>query len=302
MPSVRLCFTVFIANFAAGSPQKVSFGGLTADRKVIKTLKYETMSTVIYPSPVFGPVHSRRLGVSLGINLMPADGKVCTFDCIYCECGYNADHRPKQRRPNRVEVSAALEAKLKEMQAEGRLPDVLTFAGNGEPTAHPHFAEIIADTISLRDRYCPAAKVSVLSNATMAGRPEVHAALERVDNNILKLDTVDADYISKVNRPTCGTGYDVAEVVETIRSFGGQAIVQTMFMRGTMDGDSVDNTGEEYVAPWLDAIKYIAPRQVMIYTIDRETPDHDLLKASPETLNSIRDRVEALGIPCSVAY
>ena len=259
------------------------------------------MSTVIYPSPIFGPVHSRRLGISLGINLMPADGKVCTFDCIYCECGFNADHRPRLKRPTREEVAAALEHKLNEMQADGQLPDVLTFAGNGEPTAHPQFAGIIDDTIRLRNRYCPEAKVSVLSNATMAMRPDVHAALERVDNNILKLDTVSKEYIDKVNRPTYPT-YDVQEIIETIRSFNGNAIVQTMFMRGTMDGKSVDNTGEEYVGPWLEAIKYIRPKQVMIYTIDRETPDHELLKASPDVLNAIRDRVMAAGIPCSAAY
>ena len=259
------------------------------------------MSTVIYPSPIFGPVHSRRLGISLGINLMPADGKVCTFDCIYCECGFNADHRPRLKRPTREEVAAALEQKLNEMQADGQLPDVLTFAGNGEPTAHPQFAGIIDDTIRLRNRYCPEAKVSVLSNATMAMRSDVHAALERVDNNILKLDTISKEYIDKVNRPTYPT-YDVQEIIETIRSFNGNAIVQTMFMRGTMDGKSVDNTGEEYVGPWLEAIKHIRPKQVMIYTIDRETPDHDLLKASPDVLNAIRDRVMAAGIPCSAAY
>lgn len=259
------------------------------------------MSTVIYPSPIFGPVHSRRLGISLGINLMPADGKVCTFDCIYCECGFNADHRPRLKRPTREEVAAALEQKLNEMQADGQLPDVLTFAGNGEPTAHPQFAGIIDDTIRLRNRYCPEAKVSVLSNATMAMHPDVHAALERVDNNILKLDTVSKEYIDKVNRPTYPT-YDVQEIIETIRSFNGNAIVQTMFMRGTMDGKSVDNTGEEYVGPWLEAIKHIRPKQVMIYTIDRETPDHELLKASPDVLNTIRDRVMAAGIPCSAAY
>ena len=177
----------------------------------------------------------------------------------------------------------------------------LLFAGNGEPTAHPQFAEIIDDTIRLRDTYCPEAKVSVLSNATQAMRPEVHKALERVDNNILKLDTVSQEYIDKVNRPTYPT-YDVREIIETIRSFNGHAIVQTMFMRGTMDGHDVDNTGEEYVGPWLEAVRHIAPRQVMIYTIDRETPDHDLKKASPEVLDDIRDRVVEMGIECSVAY
>ncbi len=169
------------------------------------------MSTVIYPSPIFGPVHSRRLGVSLGINLMPADGKICTFDCIYCECGFNADHRPRLHRPTREEVREKLEQQLVKMVGEGRLPDVLTFAGNGEPTAHPDFKAIIEDTIQLRNRHCPEARVSVLSNATLAAKPSVREALLMVDNNILKLDTVNAEYIRRVNAPT--GHYDVGEVV-----------------------------------------------------------------------------------------
>ena len=159
------------------------------------------MSTIIYPSPIFGPVHSRRLGISLGINLLPADGKVCSFDCIYCECGFNEDHRPSLPLPTREEVARKLEEKLQQMVADEQLPDVLTFAGNGEPTCHPHFAEIISDTIRLRDQYCPKAKVSVLSNSTMIHRQQVHDALMRVDNNILKLDTVDPAYINKVDHP-----------------------------------------------------------------------------------------------------
>ncbi len=268
------------------------------------------MSTVIYPSPIFGPVHSRRLGLSLGINLLPADGKVCSFDCVYCECGFNGDHRPRLPMPTREEVAAALELRLQTMTEEGRLPDVLTFAGNGEPTCHPHFAEIIDDVIGLRNRYCPEAKVSVLSNATMTGRPEVHDALMRVDNNIQKLDTVSADYINKVDRP-CGS-YDVNAVIDHLKAFRGHVIIQTMFMRGvvkeergeTEDGRtmSVDNTGEEFVAPWLEALSAIRPRQVMVYTIDRETPAQGLLKATREQLDAIRDRVIAMGIPCTASY
>ena len=254
------------------------------------------MSTIIYPSPIFGPVHSRRLGISLGINLLPADGKLCSFDCIYCECGLNKDHRPTLSLPTSAEVSAKLEAKLQEMVAEGQLPDVLTFAGNGEPTCHPHFAEIIDDTIRLRDQYCPLAKVSVLSNSTMIHRQSVHDALMRVDNNILKLDTVDPLYINKVDRPN-GT-YDVQAVIEGMKAFNGHVILQTMFMKG----EGVDNTGEEYIAPWLEAVKAIKPQQVMIYTIDRETPIQGLQKASREELDAIRDRVIAAGIPCSASY
>ena len=266
------------------------------------------MSTIIYPSPIFGPVHSRRLGISLGINLMPADGKMCSFNCIYCECGFNEDHRPTLPRPTREEVSQHLEQKLQEMVADGQLPDVLTFAGNGEPTCHPHFAEIIDDTLRLRDRYCPKAKVSVLSNSTMIHRQQVHDALMRVDNNILKLDTVDAEYIRMVDQPNAN--YDVHKVIERMKAFNGHIIIQTMFMRGEIRRqksgvwclESVDNTGEEYVAPWLEVLRDIRPQQVMVYTIDRETPTVGLLKATHEQLDAIRDRVVALGIPCSASY
>ena len=258
------------------------------------------MSTVIYPSPIFGPIHSRRLGISLGINLMPADGKVCSFDCIYCECGFNSDRRPTLPRPTRQEVAQKLEATLQQMLADGQLPDVLTFAGNGEPTCHPHFAEIIDDTIRLRDQYCPRAKVCVLSNSTMIHRPQVHDALMRVDDNILKLDTIDPIYINKVDRPT--GSYDVQQLIEHMKAFNGHLIIQTMFMRGEYRGESVDNTGEEFVGPWLDVVKALRPQQVMVYTIDRETPAQGLLKATHEQLDAIRDRVIQAGIPCSASY
>jgi wyosine [tRNA(Phe)-imidazoG37] synthetase (radical SAM superfamily) len=205
-------------------------------------------------------------------------------------------------------VAQHLEEKLQQMTAEGQLPDVLTFAGNGEPTCHPHFAEIIDDTIALRNRYCPKAKVCVLSNSTMIHRQSVHDALMLVDDNILKLDTVDASYIDKVDRPN--GHYDVHAIIERMKAFNGHIIIQTMFMRGTIapeDGissvdSSVDNTGEEYVGPWLEAVKEIKPQQVMVYTIDRETPAHGLEKATHEQLDSIRDRVIAAGIPCTASY
>lgn len=256
--------------------------------------------TIIYPSPIFGPIHSRRLGVSLGINLLPSDGKVCTFDCIYCECGFNADRRTHQPLPTREEVRAALEARLQEMQRQGPTPDVLTFAGNGEPTAHPHFPEIIADTLALRDHYFPQAKVSVLSNSTFIHRPAVFDALNKVDNNILKLDTVDEEYIRNVDRPT--GKYSVAAIIEKMKAFQGNCIIQTMFMKGGYQGEEVDNTTDRYVLPWLETVKEIAPRQVMIYTIDRETPDHDLLKATHEELDRIAALVREAGMAVSVSY
>ncbi|MDY4462708.1 MAG: radical SAM protein [Prevotella sp.] len=266
--------------------------------------------TIIYPSPIFGPVISRRLGVSLGINLQPDDGKMCSFDCIYCECGLNADFRPKHRRPAKEVVAAELEKKLQAMAAEENLPDVLTFAGNGEPTGHPDFLDIIRETIRLRDTYCPKAKVTVLSNATLCGKENVREALMMVDNNILKLDTVSDEYIRIVNRPA-NMAYDVKKVVEWMKAYNGHCIVQTMFMKGTAaiwdaDGNisyiDVDNLAEEYVKPWLDAVAEIKPSQVMIYTIDRETPVAGLMKASHEELDAIKARVEDMGIRCSASY
>ncbi len=256
--------------------------------------------TVIYPSPIFGPVHSRRLGVSLGINLLPADGKVCSFDCIYCECGFNADHRAHQPLPTREEVRQALESKLQDMQANGPKPDVLTFAGNGEPTAHPQFPEIIEDTLALRDKYFSQAKVSVLSNSTFIHRPAVFEALSKVDNNILKLDTVNEDYINLLDRPT--GRYSVHDIIEGMKAFKGNCIIQTMFLKGGYQGKDMNNTSDEYILPWLKVVKEIAPRQVMIYTIDRETPDHDLRKATPAELDRIVELIKAAGIPATASY
>ncbi|WP_373722781.1 radical SAM protein [Bacteroides heparinolyticus] len=256
--------------------------------------------TVIYPSPIFGPVHSRRLGVSLGINLLPADGKICTFDCIYCECGFNADRRSKQPLPTREEVRTALEARLQDMLQNGPAPDVLTFAGNGEPTAHPRFPEIITDTLVLRDRYFPNAKVSVLTNSTFIHKPAVFEALNKVDNNILKLDTVDEAYIRELDRPT--GSYSVNKIIESMKAFKGNCIIQAMFLKGSYAGKNMDNTSDKYVLPWLEAVKEIAPRQVMIYTIDRETPGQDLRKATHEELDRIATLIKKEGIEVSVSY
>ena len=256
--------------------------------------------TIIYPSPIFGPVHSRRLGVSLGINLMPGDGKVCSFDCIYCECGFNKDFKPHTERPSREEVRQALETKLKDMQENGPAPDVLTFAGNGEPTLHPDFPGIIDDTLALRDHYFPNAKVSVLSNSTMIHKPAVFEALNKIDNNILKLDTVDEAYINALDQPA--KGYDVQKIIRYMKEFKGNCIIQTMFLKGFYNGKDMNNTTPQYVKPWIDAVREIAPRQVMIYTIDRETPTQGLLKATPMELDTIAALVEKEGIPCSVSY
>ena len=187
------------------------------------------------------------------------------------------------------------------MTEAGRLPDVLTFAGNGEPTAHPDFAGIIDDTIALRNTWCPNAKVSVLSNATQLHRPDVVKALMQIENNIQKLDTVDQQYIRRIDRPT-SKAYDVEEVIRQLKGFDGHVIIQTMFMQGSHEGIDVDNTGDEYVLPWLDALREIRPMQVMVYTVDRETPSPLLAKAAPPVLDAIAERVRAAGFPCSVSY
>lgn len=267
---------------------------------MMKEQKEPSKVGIVYQSPVFGPVRSRRLGISLGINLMPADGKVCSFDCIYCECGFNAHHRPKLPRPSYSEVIEALRAKLQEMQNQGMLPDVLTFAGNGEPTLHPQFPEIIDKVLALRNEFCPQAKVSVLSNATTCMRPNVKAALLKVDNNIQKLDTVSSDYISFVDRPQ--GHYSVKEIVAALKAFHGHVIVQTLFMKGQSGGQNVDNTTDSYVLPWIDALKTIQPERVMVYTIDRLTPEPLLQKATPKELDLIAGKLRQEGLQVEVAY
>lgn len=225
---------------------------------------------------------------------------MCTFDCLYCECGFNATHRPKMKLPTREEVATTLEAKLTQMAESNEFPDVLTFAGNGEPTVHPDFAEIIDDTIALRDKFCPNARISVLTNSTLITRDNVFKALEKVDNNILKLDTVDCDYISLLDRPT--GRYNLKEIVGRMKAFNGKAVIQTMFLKGIVNGKNVDNTGDTYVLPWIEAIKEIAPREVMIYTIDRETPQQGLEKATHEELDRIVALLEKEGIKASASY
>ena len=255
--------------------------------------------TSLYDNIIFGPVRSRRLGLSLGVNLLPIESKLCSFDCIYCECGWNDEHPGKRRFNSREDVYAMLDATLEKMVAAGTPPDVITFAGNGEPTLHPDFENIIADTIALRDKHCPAAKVSVLSNATQIHREDVCRALRRVDNNILKLDSAFDATVQLMNKPQ--GSYTVARTVELLKAFEGELIVQTMFLRGEYLGQRVDNTTEEEVSAWLKLIEEIAPKQVMVYSLDRDTPCQTIEKVEKEELRAIAARVEALGIACSVA-
>ena len=234
--------------------------------------------TSLYDNIIFGPVHSRRLGLSLGVNLLPIESKLCSFDCIYCECGWNADHRGARRFNAREDVRRMLAETLDRMCAAGTPPDVITFAGNGEPTLHPDFEAIIDDQI---------------------GREDVRRALLRVDNNLLKLDSAFDETVRLINNPA--GNYTVARTVELMKLFEGHLIVQTMFLRGMCNGRRVDNTTEREVAAWLDLVREIAPRQVMVYSLDRDTPCPTLEKVPKEELQAIARRVEQAGIPCTAA-
>ncbi|MDO4191088.1 MAG: radical SAM protein [Bacteroidales bacterium] len=252
---------------------------------------------MLYESPIFGPITSRRLGQSLGVNLMPADSKLCSFDCIYCECGFNFN-TPGSKRPTKEEVIAKLDAKLDEIKRNGGVINTITFAGNGEPTLHPHFLDIINGVVESRNKHFPEAVISVLSNATHCGKPEVFEALNKVDNNILKLDSAIDATAQLVNQPT--VKYSVAQTVENMKRYNGNFILQTLFFSGTHRGITFDNTTTEEVNAWLEVVKTVKPKEVMVYSLDRKTPVDTLKKADPDTLKAIGAKVEALGIKVQV--
>ncbi len=258
------------------------------------------MATILFHEIVFGPLHSRRMGSSLGMNLLPYDGKLCSFDCIYCECGLNKDFRTHTKLPDRENVRFALEDKLKLLREEGISLDVITFAGNGEPTLHPEFSGIIDDTIALRDRYYPTTRISVLSNGMHIDKNEVFEALKKIDHPVLKLDSARDETVRLIDRPNSPT-YNVAKQVERYKRFKGDFVLQTLFLRGEFEGKKVDNATKEEVSAWLALVRELNPREVMIYTIDRETPVKGLEKVSIQELQKIADRVGELGIKTNVA-
>ena len=257
------------------------------------------MVTILFHETVFGPIHSRRLVSSLGVNLSPIDGKVCSFDCLYCEAGYNAQGQGKQGLPSRESVKRHLAARLKEMSEKGEPLDVITFSGNGEPTIHPQFKEIIHDTIMLRDRHYPQAKVSVLSNSTFLGNPKVVEALRKVDNNILKLDSAFDRTMRLLNRPA-NPNVVVEGIIQDIMQFSGSCIIQTMLLRGEHNGKPIDNTTDEEIDALIDAYRRIAPKEVMIYSIDRKTPEEHLEKIPAEEMERIGKRIADAGINVKV--
>ena len=230
---------------------------------------------------VFGPIFSRRLGSSLGVNLLPSKGKLCNFDCVYCECGWNKDGRGDRRFPTLEEIEQALHEKISKAAAEGVDIDSITFSGNGEPTMHPDFPQVIDVTLRLRDEFFPNAKVSVLSNATMIGRKPVADALMKVDNPILKIDASSDELIQKINKPV--GAYRLADVVEALKGFDGQFVLQTMFLRSP----EFDTASPKALAAWMDIVRELKPREIMVYTIDRETPDKSLAKYTVEEMGEM---------------
>ncbi len=259
------------------------------------------MATFLFDEIIFGPVKSRRLGVSLGINLLPVNTKICSFDCIYCECGRNPKaYEEKAKLPSRNEVRNRLEAKLKQMAADKQLPDVITFAGNGEPTIHPGFSDIINDTIELRNQWSPNAKIAVLSNATMLHKPDVFEALKKIEDNIQKLDSAFESTVRLMDCPN--KNFRLEKVVDQLTQFNGKVIIQTMFLQGSFNSNKIDNTTDEEVSAWISLIKKIKPSQIMIYTIARDTPVQTLQKAPAQTLDSIAQKVKEAGFDVQVSY
>ncbi len=254
---------------------------------------------MLFDSIVFGPIKSRRLGNSLGINLLPTNAKICSFDCIYCECGLN-DSKQKGILPTRNEVKEAISKNLQELKKQDIIVDNITFAGNGEPTMHPEFKEIIDDSIILRNQYAPDAHISVLSNAWHINNSQVFTALRKVDNNILKLDSAIKETMLLINAPN-NVAFEMEDVITNLMSFHGHCTIQTLFLKGEHNGQVIDNTSENEIAAWLDALKRIQPKQVMIYSIDRETPIKSLEKVPEKTLKAIALQAKKLGFNVSVA-
>ena len=257
------------------------------------------MSTSLFDGIIFGPIKSRRLGISVGINLLPEGNKLCNFNCIYCECGWNKINNKNSRFHTRLEVKDALNKKLAEIKKESIIPNAITFSGNGEPTMHPDFAGIIADTIELRNHYFPDAKVSVLSNGTLAHKESVFNALGKADQAILKLDSAIDSTVKLIDNPQFE--YDITQVIDAYKAFNGNMILQTMFLRGYCNGKKLDNTTENEIGLWIDVVQQIKPKEIMIYTIDRDTPAEGLEKIPLYELEQIANRVRLLGYKVQVS-
>ena len=224
------------------------------------------------------------------MEIMPLEHKLCTFNCVYCECGWNEKVLHPQL-PTREEVRAALEEKLSTLDSP---LSTITFSGNGEPTLHPEFLGIIEDTCALRDQYCPQAKVSVLSNSTQLGRPDVVKALRLCDNRILKLDAATDEMMRRIDLPV-KEDLTVAQLIEWLAQFDGDFTLQTCFLRGEHDGQVIDNTTPTELNAWYNAVDVLHPKQIMMYVIDRKTPEQHLSKIPRPEMETIAAPLIAKG-------
>lgn len=256
------------------------------------------MGGFLFDDIIFGPVSSRRLGVSLGMNLLPTDYKFCTFDCIYCECGWTKKTEKKVILPTRKEIEERLETVLRERKENQQPIDSITFAGNGEPTLHPYFVDIIDDTIRLRDQYFPKALITVLSNASLIHNTKIISSLSKVDKNILKLDAGTEATFQAINQPNGNLRLD--DVVNYLKKFEGKLIIQTLFVQGYNQHKGIDNTNDKEVRAWLKLVQEIKPESIILYPIERETPENSIHKINIQELNSIADKVHAIGFQTEV--
>lgn len=257
------------------------------------------MSTILFNEIVFGPLKSRRLGISLGVNLLPLHGKWCNFDCLYCECGFNKDGKEDKKLPTVQEVKDSLILKLRDHDHTIGKIDTITFSGNGEPTMHPNFSEIVKITLELREMYAKEAKVSVLTNGSMIYKPLVAEALLSVDNAIIKIDSAFNKTVNLIDRPLYN--YSIDKLIEELEIFRGKFVLQTMFLRGELDGVIIDNSTQEEVEAWYRVVEKIEPREIMIYTIDRETPMKGLKKVSVEQMEKIAHPLREKGYKVSIS-
>jgi len=256
------------------------------------------MGGFLFDDIIFGPVKSRRLGVSLGINLLPTDYKFCTFNCIYCECGWTHKADKKITLPTTQEISKRLEESLQKRSKEHLPVDSITFAGNGEPTLHPDFVAIIDETIRLRDLYFPKAIITVLSNASLVHNTQIIEALLKVDKNILKLDAGTEATFQAIDQPH--GNLTLAKIVDYLKKFNGQLIIQTLFLKGYNQHQGIDNTTDAEVAAWIELLKEVKPQNVMLYPIERETPENSIYKIDVDTLNRIARKVNDAGFKTEV--
>lgn len=228
---------------------------------------------------VYGPVYSRRLGTSLGINPLPLSYKFCDFDCVYCQYGWTPEKKGRERLKRVAELAREIEDAFRKLADAGHRVDCITIAGNGEPTIHPDFPEFVTALLKLRDHYFPGVKTGILSDASQAYRPEIKEALEKLDERYMKLDAGSPELIEQINRPRGNFNYD--KMLKGLKNLKA-IVIQSLFMQG-----SYDNTGEIALREWSQTVRMLQPREVQIYTIDRRPADAGLRKVPSEELQRI---------------